>query len=132
MVSFEECVVINLPVQDVFTFISDLENDPPWTSATEVRRTSPGQIGIGSTFRQKARFLGRHLELSFEVVGYEPEHSITVNATTGVLSLEGSRIVEPVGDHATRLTASGGGHARGVLRLAEPLLAAIGARQLRG
>jgi hypothetical protein len=72
------------------------------------------------------------MELWFEVVGYEPNHSITVNTRSGALSLEGSRIVDPVGDHATRVTASGGGHARGVLRLAEPLLAAIGARQLRG
>jgi carbon monoxide dehydrogenase subunit G len=132
MVRFEECVVINRPLQDVFAFISDMENDPPWTSATEVRRTSPGPLGIGTTFRQKARFLGRNLELPFEVVGYEPNHSIAVTATSGILSLEGSRIVDPVGEHATRVTASGGGHARGVLRLAEPLLAAIGARQLRG
>jgi hypothetical protein len=132
MVSFQESVVIHLSAPDVFAFISDLENDPPWTSATEVLRMSPGPIGIGTIFRQKARFLGRHMELWFEVVGYEPNHSITVNTRSGALSLEGSRIVDPVGDHATRVTASGGGHARGVLRLAEPLLAAIGARQLRG
>ena len=131
MVKFEECVVINRPVEEVFAFIGDLENDPPWTSATEVRRTSTGPIGIGTTFRQRARFLGRHLEISFEVLGYEADHSITLKATSGLLSLEGTRTVDPVGKNASQVTASGGGYARGVLKLAERPLAAIGARQLR-
>ena len=131
MVKFEECVVINRPVEEVFAFISDLENDPPWTSATEVRRTSTGPIGIGTTFRQRARFLGRRLEFTFQVIGYEANHSITVKATSGALSLEGTRTVEPFGENASQVTASGGGNARGVLKLAEQLLAAIGAHQLR-
>lgn len=131
MVRFEENVVIRRPLEEVFAFISDLENDPPWTSAAEVRRTSEGPIGLGTTFYQRARFVGRSVELSFEVVAYEPNHLITVAAKTGALSVEGSRAVDIADDGATRVTASGGGHARGVLRVAEPLLAAIGARQLR-
>jgi len=132
MVRFVEHVVINRPATEVFTFISDPENDPPWAAATTIRRTSQGPIGIGTTYRQTARFMGRDLELAFQVVGYEPNHSIAVTAMSGPLSLEGSRTVDPVGDNASRVTASGGGHARGVLKLAEPLFAAIGARQLRG
>jgi hypothetical protein len=131
MVRFEERVVINRPAPEVFTFISDLENDPPWTTATTVRRTSPGPIGIGTTFHQTVRFIGRDLELSFKVVGYENNHSIAVTAKSAALSFEGSRIVDPVDNNTTRVTASGGGHARGMLKLAEPLLAAIGTRQLR-
>jgi len=52
MVEFEECVVINRPAKEVFAFISNLENDPPWTKAAEARRTSDGPIGVGTTFRQ--------------------------------------------------------------------------------
>lgn len=131
MPRIEESVVINRPAAEVFAFISDLENDPPWTSATEMRRTSQGPIGIGTTFRQRDRFLGRHLELSHVVVGYEKDRRIAVKATSRRLSLEGARIVDPVGDSATRVTISGDGHASGLLTVVEGLMVAMGARRLR-
>ena len=96
-----------------------------------MRRTSPGPLGVGTTFQQRDRILGRPLELSMEVVGYQPNHQITVRANSRLLSLGGARTVEPVGAAATRLTVTGGGHARGVLKLVEPLLVAAGRRRLR-
>ncbi len=131
MARFEESVVIDRPVEPVFAFVSDLENDPPWSGAAEMRRTSPGPVGIGTTFRQSDRLLGRRLELALRVVGYEPNRKITLTTTTKRLSLSGTRMVEPVGEDATRVTFVGGGRAGGLWRLAEPLLAAVGARRLR-
>ncbi len=55
MAKFAESLVINRPAEQVFAFISDLENDPPWTSVAEMSWTSQGPIGIGTTFRQRAR-----------------------------------------------------------------------------
>src|ERR1700681_3297102 len=131
MAKFEESGVINRPVDQVFAFVSDLENDPPWTSVAEMHRSSKGPIGVGTTFRQRARILGVRLDLFLEVVGYEMNHSITLKTISGVLSFEGTRIVETVDGAATRVTMVGHGHARGAWRLAEWLLAAIGVRQLR-
>lgn len=131
MARFEESVVIDRPVEPVFAFVSDLENDPPWSGAAEMRRTSPGPVGIGTTFRQSDRLLGRRLELALRVVGFEPNRKITLTTTTKRLSLSGTRMVEPVGKDATRVTFVGGGRAGGLWRLAEPLLAAVGARRLR-
>jgi uncharacterized protein YndB with AHSA1/START domain len=131
MAGLQQSVVINRPVEQVFAFVSDLENDSQWGLTTQTRRTSPGPLGVGATFRQRDRFLGRPLELSMEVVGYQPDHQIAVRASSRGLSLAGDRTVEPVGARATRLTFTGGGHARGVLRLAEPLLVAAGRRRLR-
>jgi uncharacterized protein YndB with AHSA1/START domain len=59
MARFKLSGVINRPVEQVFAFVSDLENDPPWSGAAEMRRTSPGPVGIGTAFRQRDRFLGR-------------------------------------------------------------------------
>jgi hypothetical protein len=128
---FQESVVINRPLEEVFAFVSNVENDPPWSSATDFQQTSDGPIGVGTTFRQRDRFLGRHVDLHFEVVGYDMNRSITLKSNSALLSLEGTRIVESLADNATRLTFVGGGHARGVLKLVEPLLAAIGDRRLR-
>ena len=43
-----------------------------------MRRTSQGPIGIGTTFSQQDRFLGRRLDLTLEVVGYEENHTIAL------------------------------------------------------
>ena len=131
MAGFKQSVVINRPVEQVFAFVSDLENDPPWSGAAEMRRTSPGPVGIGTTFQQRDRLLGRRLELTLRVVGYEPNRKITLRTTSKRLSFAGTRMVEPVGEDATRVTFVGGGRAGGVWRLAEPLLVAVGGPRLR-
>ena len=131
MAEFKQSVLIDRPLAEVFAFVSNLENDPPWTAAVEVHRTSQGPVGVGTTFRQRDRFLGRALDLTLEVVGYEPNHTITLKTTSGMLSFGGTRVVEPVGDAATRVTFVGSGHAYGVWKLVEPLSAALGARRVR-
>jgi len=107
MAGLQQSVVIDRPPAEVFTFVSDLENDPPWSGAAELRRTSPGPLGVGTTFRQRDRILGRPMELSLEVVGYQPNHQIALRATSRLLSLVGARTVDPVGAAATRLTVTG-------------------------
>ena len=131
MARFRQSVVINRPVEQVFAFISDLENDPPWSGAAEMRRTSPGPVGVGTTFQQRDRLLGRRLELTLRVVGYEPDRKVTITTASRRLSFSGTRMVEPVGQGATRVTFVGAGRAGGVWRPAEPLLAAVGGRRLR-
>ena len=131
MAQFKQSVVIKRPVEQVFAVVSDLENDPPWSGAAELRRTSPGPVGVGTTFRQRDRLLGRRLELTLQVVDYEPNHKVTLKTTSRGLSFAGTRMVEPVGQGATRVTFVGGGRAGGVWRPAEPLLAAVGGRRLR-
>jgi uncharacterized protein YndB with AHSA1/START domain len=131
MTRFQQSVVINRPVEQVFAFVSDLENDPQWTPGATMRRTSPGPVGVGTTFQQHDRFLGRRMDLSLEVTDYEPPHKIGLKTTSGPLSFGGTRMFEPVDDAATRVTFVGDGHAPGVLKLAEPLLAVVGERRLR-
>ena len=45
--SFENVVEIRLPREEVFAFLSDLENVPRWNAAIEVtRKSSPGSVGL--------------------------------------------------------------------------------------
>jgi len=131
MTRFQQSVVINRPLEQVFAFVSDLENDPQWTPGAVMRRTSQGQLGVGTTFQQHDRFMGRRMDLSLEVTDYEPPHKIGLKTISGPLSFGGTRMFEPVGEAATRVTFVGEGHAPGMLKLAEPLLAAAGERRLR-
>ena len=133
MAEFSQTVVINRPVAQVFEFVRDLENDAAWSgrSAAEIRRTSSGPVGVGTTFRQRTRFLGRRLDLVLEVIDYQLNRSITLKTTSRQLSFTGTREVESVGDAATRVTFTGSGSAGGVWGFAEPLVAAVGRLRLR-
>jgi carbon monoxide dehydrogenase subunit G len=125
MARFKQSVVINRPAERVFAFVSDFENDPPWSGVAQVRRSPAGPVGVGTTFRLRQRFLGRSLEIVMEVIRYQPNHVITVKTTsTRFVSMTGTRLVEPAGD-ATRLTFLGAGQTHGLLKPLEPLLATL-------
>jgi uncharacterized membrane protein len=96
MARFRQSVVINQPVERVFAFVSDFENDPLWSGVAEVRRIAPDPLGAGTTFQLRQRFLGRRLDVVLEVIRYEPNRVITVKTTSGrFVSMTGTRLVEP-------------------------------------
>ena len=52
MATFEINLVINRPVEEVFAFISNPENQPRWRATTlEMSRTSSEPLGVGSIFK---------------------------------------------------------------------------------
>jgi hypothetical protein len=53
MASFTIVIEISRPAQEVFAFLADLENVPKWNYAiTKTRKTSPSEVGVGTTFEQ--------------------------------------------------------------------------------
>jgi hypothetical protein len=77
MTRFKHSVVISRPVERVSAFVSDLENDPPW-SGVGSSAPEPGRpAGAGTTFRLRQRLLGRRLDVVLAVVRYEPDRVIT-------------------------------------------------------
>jgi hypothetical protein len=67
-----ESGVIERPVEAVFALAANPQNDPLWSPVVaEARQTSLGSLGIGTTFQQVLRLLGRRLEITFEVTGFE-------------------------------------------------------------
>lgn len=52
-IEFENAVRIERPVEDVFGFVADPENIPKWNYfVLEVKKTSDGELGVGSTYHQ--------------------------------------------------------------------------------
>jgi hypothetical protein len=130
MTRFEQSVVINRPSEQVFDFLANPLNDPLWSSASvEMRKTSGGPVGVGATFTQVGRFLGRRLEFALEVNAYEPNRKFGMKVTAGPIKFAGIRVLETVPD-GTRVTFKGGGQSSGFFRIADPLLARAAARQL--
>ncbi len=130
MIKIENSVVINRPVDEVFEFLANSENDPQWQSgAQEVMKTSEGPIGVGTTFTTVSRLLGRRLESTVEYTAYEPNKRLAGKATSGPIPFQFETTFEPAAEGGTKVTNSGEGDAGGFFKLAEPLVARMLRRQ---
>ena len=73
MVKIETSMVINRPIEEVFAFLTNPENDLVWRSGVlESEQTSDGPMGVGTTARSVEQFLGRRIESTVEFTAYEP------------------------------------------------------------
>lgn len=129
MTNVKVSIVINRPLDEVFAFLSDLENNRKWRSGMiAAKKTSAGPIGVGTTYRMANNVLGRRIEGEAQVTEYEPNRKFATVNKSGA-PIETQRIFEPVQD-GTRVTFVLKAELGGVIKLAEPLLASIGKRRV--
>jgi len=130
MIKTETRIVVYLPSQQVFAYISDFENNLYWQSGmVECKFTSPSRFGLGATYTQVAKFLGRQVRSTFEVVGYEAGHLVKAASTSGSFPITITRIVEP-GEGGCIVTAIVEGDSSGYFKLAEPVMARLVQRSM--
>ena len=122
MARVENSVVINRPVEEVFAFMSDVEKAALYESGVEERvLTSEGPMGVGSTGRDISRFLGRRMEYTPEVIGYEPGKLLEMSTDMPFEMTIRYEFEDADGGTLARIRVQGEGS--GFYRLAAPLLA---------
>jgi carbon monoxide dehydrogenase subunit G len=121
MATFENTVTIRRAVEDVFAFLADFENVPSWNYAiVETKKTSPGPVGVGTTYRQ-LRSIPSRSEEGFQVTVFEPSSRLAVHGDIGPFTATISYLLAPT-DDGTRLTnVVDLESASGPLRLLAPL-----------
>ncbi len=100
---FEHSVVIQRSIEDVFELVGNPDNDTKWGSLiVESEPVSPGELGVGSAFRQVATFMGGRVNAMIEVTAYEAGKLVCTKASQPV-ALENCRTFEDTPE-GTRLT----------------------------
>lgn len=123
---------VAVPAADLFAFVADMPNNPRWQRGQEsCEWTSPPPVGVGSTYDQRARFLGREIVSSFEVVAFEPGRLIRIRTVGGGMPMDITREVEPLGDGRSRVHATVRGGPTGAARLLDPLTRRMVQRSVR-
>ena len=118
----EASVVISRPVEEVFEFVNNPENDPLWQSSMmESAQTSEGSMGVGTTLRGVAQLVGQRMEWTAEVTEWEPNRKVTYEVSGGPLSAEQSLTFEAV-EAGTKFTLVLEGETGGFFKLAEPIV----------
>jgi hypothetical protein len=121
------------PAGEVADFFFDASNNPRWQKG--MRRCeweSPPPIGVGSTYRQEASFLGRPVVSRFRVAEHTPGRSMTIESIESTFPITVTRRVEPVGTAACRVTAEILGSPGGALKVMAPLTRRLAQRSVDG
>jgi uncharacterized protein YndB with AHSA1/START domain len=116
--------VIRRPVEEVAAYAGDPTNAPEWYANIEsVEWITPPPVGLGSRMDFVARFLGRRLAYTYEVVELEPGRRLAMRTAQGPFPMETTYTWEPTDDGATRMTLRNRGRPSGFARLTGPALA---------
>lgn len=122
MIKIESSISINRKPGDVFAYIANFENNPTWQSGMiRAHFTSEKPLGVGSTYTQEARFMGRQVESDFTVIEYEPDRLIKITTTSGSFPITVTRTVAAEGQ-GTLVRAIVEGDATGFIKIAEPIM----------
>ncbi len=127
MVKFELSVHINRPVAEVFNYLADPTNLPEWASMFDEARPSETPIRVGTKVQTRAKFLGRKLESSFDVIEHEPNKRF-VTKTDKPFPLKRADTYQSEGG-GTRVVLVLEAEPGGFFRLGEPILARIMKKQ---
>jgi len=126
-------VEIDRPADEVFAVISDFSRNPEWQRGmSSAHWTSEPPLGVGSTYKQVARFLGRAVITTFEVIAYEPGRSVTIESRESSFPITVTRSVESIGPARSRASAQIIGAPGRFFRLFGPLLRLLAERSVRG
>jgi len=116
--------VINRPPAQVAAYAADPSNAPQWyVNIKSVEWATPPPIRIGSKLAFVARFLGRRLAYTYEVVELVPNRRFQMRTAQGPFPMETTYTWEPVGEGQTRMTLRNRGEPAGFSKIAAPFMA---------
>src|SRR5207248_3443884 len=119
MVRSAVVVAIDRPIEQVFAFVANAETAPQWREEImDVRRTTAGPIGVGTTYEALHTHLGERAASTLEITEYEPHSKVSFEGITGPGRFRDSYAFQSVGA-GTRVTygfelATSGRGSRGV------------------
>jgi len=121
--SFEATVLIDRPIDEVFAFLANGENDPKFSPRVlEIARTTDGPAGVGTVYASTVKDAGMKTKREFRITEFEPPTRIrwTEQSKNVVMAPEGGYDLAPEGD-GTRVRIYNVLEGRGIGKLLAPL-----------
>jgi hypothetical protein len=117
-------VVIRRPLAEVADYAIDPGNAPEWYSnIVRVEWETPGPLDVGSRLAFMARFLGRTLAYTYEIVELVPRERLVMRTAEGPFPMETTYTWTAEGPDSTRMSLRNRGEPSGFGSVAAPAMA---------
>ena len=117
-------VVINCRLATVSAFASDPNTRLEWYANIKgVEWKTPKPMTIGSRIAFVARFLGKKLEYTYEVVEFIPDEKFVMRTSDGPFPMETTYTWERIAEKQTRMTLRNRGTPAGFSKIFAPFMA---------
>jgi hypothetical protein len=114
-------VVVNKPLKAVFDYLSDFTTTTDWDPGTVITMREHGNGGVGTTYLNTSRFLGRTTQLTYIVEELAEQQLIQLRGQNKTVTAVDTMTFRPV-PSGTVVTYTAEFTFKGLSRLAAPLL----------
>src|SRR3954470_4499736 len=121
---FGASVVIDRPIDEVFAFLVDGENDPKFSARVqEMEKATNGPPGVGTVYKSTVKDAGMTTQREFELTEFQAPTKIrwAERSTNLVTAPEGGYDLEPLGEGKTRLSVHNALEGHGFGKILAPL-----------
>jgi hypothetical protein len=117
--------VVERPRDEVAAWAANPDNAPKWyVNIKAVEWKTPPPLRVGSRIAFAARFLGRRLLYTYQIVDLVPGERLVMRTAEGPFPMETTYAWQAAGERSTRMQLRNRGEPRGFGALAAPLLEA--------
>jgi uncharacterized protein YndB with AHSA1/START domain len=118
-------IVIARPRERVAAYAGNPDNAPEWyVNIESVEWKTPAPMAVGSRLAFVARFLGRRLAYTYEIIELVPGERLVMRTAEGPFPMETTYTWQDAGDGETRMTLRNRGEPSGFGKLVAPMMAA--------
>jgi uncharacterized membrane protein len=118
-------ITIDRPRDVVAAYAGDPLNAPSWyVNIDSVHWQTPPPLAVGSRLAFTARFLGRHLSYTYQVVDHIPGTRLVMRTSQGPFPMETTYTWKPAGDGSTTMTLQNRGEPSGFAAVTAPMMSA--------
>jgi uncharacterized protein YndB with AHSA1/START domain len=117
-------ILIRRPREQVAAYAADPSHAPDWyVNIDSVEWRTPPPLQVGSRVAFVARFLGRRLAYTYEIVKFEPGHLLVMRTAEGPFPME-TTYTWADADHGTSMTLRNRGEPAGFAKVGAGVMAA--------
>jgi uncharacterized membrane protein len=123
MVDVQTQILVHCPIGKVSAYAADPDNAPIWyANIHSVEWKTPKPLAIGSLIAFKAKFLGRELSYTYEIIQYEPGKKLVMRTSEGPFPMETTYTWEKIDAGITRMQLINRGEPSGFSKLFAPFM----------
>ena len=116
--------VIARPLAVVSNYAADPSNAPEWyEKIVKAEWETPPPLAKGTRVAFVAKFMGKTLSYTYEIVEYEPPVRLCMRTAEGPFPMETTYTFTPVDEGSTRMTLRNRGEPSGFSRFVAPFMA---------